>query len=43
MFYCFKFLPVGMIPTGTAADGIEEAVHTHMWIGVLLCEVALNA
>lgn len=43
MFFCFKFVPVGVIPAGSTADSIEEAVHTHMWIGVLLCEVALNA
>lgn len=43
MFYCFKFLPIGVIPTGTAADGIEEAVHTDMQVCFVLGEVALNA
>ena len=43
MFYCFKFLPVGVIPARSTADGIEEAVHAYMNVGILLGEVALNA
>ena len=43
MFYCFKFLPVGVIPARSTADGIEEAVHAYMNVGILLGEAALNA
>lgn len=43
MFFCFKFVPVGVIPAGSTADSIEEAVHTDMQVCFVLGEVALNA